>query len=231
MSGLHGKGAKGGEMKPKAVLFDVEGTLLDMVDIYLKVINEICHRLGFEEMDREMVRKLMREQKAPWEYIVPQGAEEREKLIEQCRKLDEELFYVIFIREGGLFRGVLETLKGLVSKGVKLGLVSSGWGFDFYRFDWGQELLELISVVITRDDVPILKPAPDAIVECLRRLGVAASEAIYVGDSPVDIKAGKAAGTMTIGVLTGSSDYDTLMQEQPDMILPGVPDLATVISI
>jgi HAD superfamily hydrolase (TIGR01509 family) len=218
-------------MKPKAVLFDIEGTLIDTEDIYLEVINEICHRMGFNEMGRETVRELIREQKAPWDYVVPQGVVEREELIEQCRKLDEELFPKIFIREAQPFPGVLETLKSLVNEGVKVGLVTSGWDFGLGSFDWGQELLGLVSVVITRDDVPMLKPAPDPIVECLRRLGVSASEAVYVGDSPVDVRAGRAAGTMTIGVLSGASDYDILNQEQPDMILQEVRDLPSVISI
>ncbi len=218
-------------MKPKAVLFDFEGTLMDTVDIYLEVINEICHRMSFNEMGRETVRELMREQKAPWDYIVPQGVVEREKLIEQCRRLDEELFPKIFIREARLFPGVLETIKSLVSQGVKIGLVTSGWDFGFGSFGGGRELLELVSAVITRDDVPVLKPAPDPILECLRRLGISASEAVYVGDSPVDVRAGKAVGMVTIGVLSGASDYDMLRREQPDMILAGVRDLPNVISV
>jgi HAD superfamily hydrolase (TIGR01509 family) len=223
---------EGGEMKLKAVLFDVEGTLLDIVDIYLGIINETCRCMGFEGVNRETVRKLMREQKEPWDYVVPEGVEGREKLIEGCRKLErEEIFFEVYYREAKLFPEVLSLLERLTASGLKVGLVTSGWDFRFEDFDWGREMLRHISVLITRDDVPVLKPAPDPIVECLNRLGISASEAIYVGDSPVDIKAGKAAGTMTIGVLSGASDYDMLNQEQPDMILPGVSDLAAVITI
>ena len=47
-----------------------------------------------------------------------------------------------------------------------------------------------------------MKPAPDPLIECARRLGLATEQCMYVGDSHVDIRAGNAAGMMTIGVLT-----------------------------
>jgi HAD superfamily hydrolase (TIGR01509 family) len=223
--------AKGEEMKPKAVLFDVEGTLIDMVEIYLKDINEIARRLGLRGMDKETVRRMMREQQAPWEYLVSEAEGDREQLLAQCRKIDSEIFYKIYLNEAEPFPQVVETMEKLVAGGVKLGIVSSAWGLELHRFDWGRKMLQLVAVIITRKEVPVLKPAPDPILECLRRLDVSPHDTVYVGDSPVDIKAGKAAGTMTIGLLCGTSDYDILQQETPDFILPGVKDLLTVISI
>lgn len=217
-------------MKPKAVLFDIEGTLIDMVDVYFKIINEVCQRFRLNGIEKETIRRLMSEQKTPWDYLVPEG-ERREKLIEQCRNLDKEIFYEIYLRETKPFPLAMETIEELVHRGIKVGLVSSGWGFEFQRFDWGRKMLRFVAVVITRGEVPVLKPAPDPVIECLRRLKVSPHDAVYVGDSPLDIKAGKAAGTMTIGVLSGASDYEALHRENPDMILPEVKDLLRIISI
>lgn len=217
------------EVTPKAVLFDIEGTLIDTVEVYFKGINEICRRMGFEELDKETVRNLLRTPGPPWDYLIPEEEKDRERLIEQCRKLDEEIWPKVYEQEVKPLPEAIETLDKLVAQGIKVGLVSSGWGFQFDRFDWGRKMVQLAAVVITRDDVPVLKPAPDAIIECLQRLQTSPADVIYVGDSPSDIKAGKAAGTITVGVLTGASDYEILQPEHPDAILHGVQELLAFI--
>ena len=79
--------------------------------------------------------------------------------------------------------------------------------------------------MITIEDTPEVQPAPDPLIECARRLGVAEEKSVYVGDSYVDLRAGKAAGMMTVGVLTGVDDYETLKREDPDMIVESIFDL------
>ena len=80
-------------------------------------------------------------------------------------------------------------------------------------------------MVIAIEDSPRRKPAPDPLLECARRLNVAPEQCIYVGDSRVDIRAGTAAGMMTIGVLSGLDNYATLRREHPTMILDSVSDI------
>ena len=84
---------------------------------------------------------------------------------------------------------------------------------------------DLIEVIITIDDAQRKKPAADPLIECAKRLGVDADNCVYVGDSRIDIKAGRAAGMKTVGVLTGLDDYDSLMEEGPDMVINSLVDL------
>jgi HAD superfamily hydrolase (TIGR01509 family) len=88
---------------------------------------------------------------------------------------------------------------------------------------------DLFEVTITTDDVKEKKPAAEPLIECGRRLGISMNRSVYIGDACIDIRAGKAAGMKTIGVLTGLDDYDSLMEEGPDAIIDSVRELWSVI--
>jgi phosphoglycolate phosphatase len=79
--------------------------------------------------------------------------------------------------------------------------------------------------VITAFDKFNLKPCLNAIIECSRRLRIRTSEYAAVGDSVVDIKAGKDAGAKTVAVLTGIFSRDEPEKEEPDVILESAKKL------
>ena len=88
------------------------------------------------------------------------------------------------------------------------------------------EVLALLAPVLERFDAVVLgadvarrKPDPEGIVKCLDRLGVPPGSAIYVGDSDVDIAAGRAAGVGTVGVLTGAATSAMLSACGPDRLI------------
>jgi phosphoglycolate phosphatase-like HAD superfamily hydrolase len=83
--------------------------------------------------------------------------------------------------------------------------------------------------VIGREDHTHRKPHPEAVLNCLNGLGVPAEDAIYVGDSPIDIEAGRRAGVRTVGVLTGTSDRAVLAAVEPDHILDSAADLLSLL--
>jgi phosphoglycolate phosphatase-like HAD superfamily hydrolase len=89
----------------------------------------------------------------------------------------------------------------------------------------------LFDGIVGREDVEIRKPHPEPVLKCLGHLGLAPQETVYIGDSPIDIQAGKAAGSYTIGVLTGTSPQHILHLEGPDHILPSVAGLSSILSM
>jgi phosphoglycolate phosphatase-like HAD superfamily hydrolase len=194
------------KIKVKAVLFDLDGTLIDSIDAYLGIVNTVFGRLGLALPEREEVLKVMQYIKNPWESLVPHDRDDREQIIEECRKIDKEVVQQVFGRQLKLIDGSLGVLKNLKSRGFPVGIV-------------------------TDREVPVKKPAPDGILECLRQLGCQPAEAVYVGDSPVDVMAGKAAGTFTVGVLTGTSKREILADLGPDMVVNDVGELAEVIEL
>ena len=129
--------------------------------------------------------------------------------------------------------GVERLLPLLAARGISIGVVTST---DRRNIDKKLVTLErkglrtLLEVVIATEDAPRKKPAPDPLLEGARRLDVPAEGCVYVGDSHVDIRAGRAAGMATIGVLTGLDDSATLLREQPTLLLDSVEELCPLFS-
>ncbi|MEM3019227.1 MAG: HAD family hydrolase, partial [Candidatus Bathyarchaeia archaeon] len=95
-----------------------------------------------------------------------------------------------------------------------------------------RRLLErsLFEAIITRDDVELMKPDPSPIFEALRRLGVLASKAVLVGDSPVDIKAGIAAGVRTVGISPNPEREEILRKAGADYVILSLKELPDLLS-
>jgi len=83
--------------------------------------------------------------------------------------------------------------------------------------------------IVCGDGVKHPKPAPDAVLEVLRRMDVPAAEALVVGDMPVDIEMGRAAGVRTCGVLWGNASRDQLAAAGADFIAASMEDIVATL--
>jgi HAD superfamily hydrolase (TIGR01662 family) len=133
-----------------------------------------------------------------------------------------------------LIQGAGGIVEKLYSNGLKIGLVTSTQ--RQYLETKMQPLKNvgvdtLFEVIITSDDVEKRKPAPDPLIACAQQLDIKPGNCVYVGDTATDIKAGKAAGMRTIGVLTGFDEYETLETESPDAIINDIQNLLEVIEV
>jgi pyrophosphatase PpaX len=130
-----------------------------------------------------------------------------------------------------LYDGILNLLHGLQRAGIKLGLVTSK---SRYTTQMAFDLTGIESYfdeAICADESPRNKPSPDPILLCLERLGVQPGDAAYVGDSPADMQAAKAAGVVAIGVTWGVFPEETLVAEKPDTLVHTVSELAMVLGL
>jgi phosphoglycolate phosphatase len=125
--------------------------------------------------------------------------------------------------DGQLLPGIREMLERLKDCGIKTGVVTrncleavTGLFPDIHRF---------CNIVVTRESAGKSKPHPDHLFAALDSLGTPPPQAAIVGDHPMDILAGRAAGTFTIGVLTGYGDRDTLQKAGADLILKAAVDI------
>lgn len=89
--------------------------------------------------------------------------------------------------------------------------------------------MNYFQAVVTAVDTTNPKPSPEAIIECAKRFGLKPSFCVVVGDSVVDVRAGKNAGTQTVAVLSGIFSRKELQQEGPDLILDSVKKLPNFI--
>ena len=216
-------------VRVRAVIFDLDGTLLDTKEIFYDVINIVFEKLSFPRLGREVLVEAAAEGEFNWDMVLPAGLKVRkEEVLLQVRAIIEEISPPLFRKRTRPIAGAEEVLKSLHGAGSKLGVVTSS---RKRHVDMKMHALEesgtavLFDAIITADDVQLKKPDPEPLCECARRLGVTPGECVYVGDMRVDLKAGKSAGMTTVGVLTGFDDLDHLENEHPDLILDSVASL------
>ncbi|MBH77858.1 MAG: hypothetical protein CL897_06485 [Dehalococcoidia bacterium] len=145
----------------------------------------------------------------------------RELLGEDWRRFAEryrERYYAIeFPLEP--FPGVVETLDALVAEGLELAVVTSkiSWGATGELTRTG--LLDRFATVVGHDDCERHKPEPEPLFVAMERLCLDDPSAIaYVGDTPADVRAAKAAGCHSIGAIWGSLDAERVRAESPDLL-------------
>ena len=216
------------------MMFDLDGTLIDSVPAYYNLMERILESVGLPQAPRHLVAEFMTDGLGILEKMIPEEMkEQKEALIQECITTGRRFSQNMFRDKIQLFEGVKELFDELTKREILIGIVSSTEKRFIER-----KLAPLarngirntLDMVIAIGDVLERKPAPEPLLECARRLGVLPERCIYVGDSRVDIRAGRAAGMMTIGVLTGLDDYKTLHKEQASMILKSVDEIKELLN-
>ena len=216
-----------------ATIFDLDGTLIDSSEIYFTVTEEILKRLDLPPVPREVLLAKMREGIEGWSDLFPDESESRkDQLSQEAGRAYKEIAPRIFRENLIMIPGVAETLKQIAARGMKIGLVTlthlKYLDDKLYPLK-NAGVADLIDSIICIEDAPRVKPAPDSLIECAKRMNVSTGKSVYIGDSDIDIKAGQAAGMKTVGVLTGMDNYETLQKEGPDVIVDSMADLLKII--
>jgi pyrophosphatase PpaX len=129
------------------------------------------------------------------------------------------------------FWEVVEVLPRLRAEGRRLGIVTAKRRATVQlAFDRLPGLEANFEVVIGAEDTERHKPEPDPILEALVRMNASTGEAAYVGDSPFDVRAAKAAGVHAVAVAWGGiHDADALVREKPDVLVRHAEELLAVL--
>jgi HAD superfamily hydrolase (TIGR01509 family) len=178
---------------PGAILFDVDGTLIDTYRLYLEAYRRALRPyLGYAPPDEEFIaRRPSSERRFLADWIGSENAAACHAAM--CRHY-EELHGALC---EGIYDGVREMLGSLRSAGIPIGVVT-GKGRDAWLVTQAELGLGDFGVVVTDDDVTEPKPHPDGLLGAAAALAVAPPEVVYVGDSPADLEAGRRAG-MRVG--------------------------------
>ena len=210
----------------EGIVFDVDGTLTNSIEAYYEVFREVAARFGIE-ISKEDVLEPMATGSLIWDRIMPEDFPDRDEKIKKFMKVIPQVFQEVF-QHVHPFAGLESVLKGLEERGVRLGALTSSRAVAV-RPLYHHALSQYFIAIMTREDGFPLKPAPDGILECLRRMNVHATHAIVIGDTPLDIRAGKAAGTLTIGVLSGIGNQVQLEAEAPTAIIKDISQLLSLL--
>ena len=186
----------------RAVIFDIDGTLLDSVDLHAQAWVEAFAHFGVET-DAAKVRSQIGkggDELMPV-FLPPERIEREGKEIESYRS---DLFKQKYLPEVRPFPAVRPLFERIRAAGLKIALASSGKGPEVERYQEILGIADLVDVVTSSDDADRSKPHPDIFEAAAQKLeGFGKAEMIVIGDTPYDAQAASKAGLRTIGVLCG----------------------------
>lgn len=192
----------------RAVLFDIDGTLVDSIDLHARAWQEALARFG-KEVPYAAIRSQIGKggNRLAAAFL---SEEEQQGFGEELSEQRAALFQRQYLPQVKPFPDARELLARLKQGGVLVGLASS-----CARSELGYYLrmvggAKLVDAATTGDDAGRSKPSPDVFAACLDRLGIDLADAVAVGDSAFDAEAAGRVGLATVGVLCGGFEEAVL---------------------
>lgn len=211
--------------RPAAVLFDLDGTLIDGYPAITASVNHVRALHGLPPLSvAEVTRHVGRGPTYLIEHTVGRGDP-------QANLAAYREHHPSVLREGtSLLPGAAETLTLLQARGIRLGICSNKpIAFTRQLLDW-LGIAGRFTIVLGPEDAGRHKPAPDILLTAMNRLGLAADQLLYVGDMTVDIETARAAGVRVWVVPTGSDTVEALDGANPDRRLRDLAELAELLA-
>lgn len=197
-------------MRPRAVIYDHDGTLIDSLDLVVAATNGVLADLGVPALPRdEVIAGMVHPTGRRMGLIV--GEEDSEAQARLATAFYDRAF-TLGTDHARVYPGIADLVVALAAAGLSQGVVTNNQGRLARRILAHLGLSHAIAVVVGEEDMPAPKPDPRGLVACARRLGVEPAEAIYVGDTVGDLDTARAAGMPCIGVTWGITPRNVLEQ-------------------
>ena len=211
-------------MKYTTVIFDLDGTLLDTLDDLTDGVNHALADFGYPLADREQIRARLGYGSG---HLIAESVPGGRDCPDYQAVFDDYLAYYrahssVKTRPYG---GIPELLASLGRRGVRCAIVSNKP--DSAAVELGERWFAgLVETTVGERPGIRRKPAPDSLLEVMRRLGAEAASTAYVGDSEVDIDTARATGVDCVSVSWGFRTREQLVESGAGVIADSVEDLA-----
>lgn len=198
-------------MAVDAIIFDLDGTLLDTNVLHARAWTEAMERFGYRVGEDRILKEIGKS----GSLLVPSllGDRVEAEQGDALREAHDRLFLRLVDREEiAVFPGAEETLLAAREQGLKTAVAtgSAREGVEKMADASGLDLFGLVDVVVTDSDVERGKPEPDTITAAIEKLDLSPAQFVFIGDTPYDVVAGRAAGVVTLCVGTGAHDREKL---------------------
>jgi len=214
-------------MKYDAILFDMDGTLLDSLDDLMDATNAILARHGYPLRSREEIRGFVGNGAAMLiRRAVPRGTDE--ETIARCLAEYKPYYQAHSCIKTKPYEGIPELLKTLKAEGVKLAVVSNKP--DATTKDLSGRFFGDTMTLALGDGMGLAKkPAPDMVLRAVEELGTERGRALYVGDSEVDVATAENAKLDLIAVSWGFRGREKLTEAGAKTVVDTASELLTLV--
>lgn len=210
-------------MRIKAVIFDVDGTLLDTREFIFQAYEDTLNKHGHDVPDRQLISKYIGlSLQDCYKAFAPEG--DIKILCDDHHEFQLNKLHLI-----QPYAGLSETLNSMKRSGLKLGLYSSRKGTLIPSLEHAG-IADYFQAIVQGDEVDNHKPHPEGVVKAADGLSVGYGEAVMIGDTIYDIQAGKAANVaLTIGITHGFGTRADLISSNPDHIVESLAEIQNLL--
>lgn len=211
-----------------AVAFDLDGTLVDTAPDLAAAANAVLEALGYPPLATRRIESLIG---AGIEHMVwgslaeSTGRDPDSATVASAIEIFRRHYAERLFDRGRIYPGVSEGLQALEARGIRLCCVTNKASAFTLPLLAAAGLAGRLTFALGADRPEERKPAPDLLLAACRRLGLEPHELLYVGDSPVDIAAARAARCSVAVVHYGYTGAAALADAQPDWIIGSLEEL------
>jgi HAD superfamily hydrolase (TIGR01509 family) len=219
----------------KAVLFDLDGTLIEFkfpIKESRLAMFDFLRKNGYKTdhfTDHMRTQDLIDDAEKQW------LASEKLRAKHEFTNLRQDLFRILdgfefeSLKLSKPLPGCLETIKRIHEADVQLGIVTNSGRLPVISVLSNYGYLPFMEVLISRNEMSHMKPRPDGLLEALKLLKLQSDDALYVGDSILDIQAARGAGMKCASIPSGIHPLDSLQKLSPDYVLETIFDLQRIV--
>ncbi len=212
-------------LRYRAVLFDLDGTLVDSYAALAEAVNYARRRHGLTDLEDERIKDFV--------------GEGLEKLLQRAFQVDsvpssvtdafEARYGQVCCEQSRILDDVETTLDELTALGIAMAVCTNKpTGFSKQILDF-LDLTPHFRAIVGPDMAGARKPAAQHVMRTLEAAGCSAEGALFVGDMPIDVQAARNSGLDVAVVATGSSSYEQLVSAKPDHLLVRFSELLEVV--
>jgi len=221
------------KLKIKAVIFDLDGTIVDFNIDFKAARTEIINLLTQQDLPSSLLsvnESVFLTLKKLEKLMKENGKEEQEFM-----KLKEKVIAVVehyeakAARETNLIPGILKTLKTLREMKLKIALFTANGKKSTNHILKRFRLRQFFDAIITRESVLAVKPDPVHLKTALKSLKIEPEEAVVIGDSVRDMECARELKVLAVGVTTGFSSIDELARAGADYLASSSTDIPLLI--
>jgi HAD superfamily hydrolase (TIGR01509 family) len=218
------KALVGRAMHKRAILFDIDGTLVDSNDAHVDAWQQAFASEGHAFSRKEIHAQVGKGGDNLVPSLLPDVPQE---IQERIAHREGDIYMRDYLPRVEPFPGAKEVLKSLVQRGHTIVLASSASRTELDHYVGLLDAEGLLSGTTSKDDVERSKPCPDIFTAAVAQTGGPRESAIVIGDTPYDILAARKAGIDAIAVLSGGFDEQELLSCKPLAIYSDVTELIT----